>query len=319
MFTLTKNRSEKGKELRLVVVETLQDMMKTDDKVVALEADLGGASGFTKIQASNPDRFVQCGISEANMTGVAAGLSVTGYKPYLHTFGPFATRRMYDQIFLSGAYAGTTMNIYGSDPGFTAGPNGGTHTTWEDVALMRAIPGSVVCDAADATQLDWIIREFAKSEGVHYIRANRKDVRNVYEEGSTFEMGKGNIVREGSDVLIITAGQIVSDALDAAEALEKEGISVEIIDMFCIKPLDVDLIVKEAADKKAVVSFENHSITGGLGSAVAEVLAEQEVHVKFKRHGVNERFGQVGTPDFLQKEFHLTAEDLMNTVKEVLK
>lgn len=319
MFTLTKNRSEKGKELRLVVVETLQDMMKTDDKVVALEADLGGASGFTKIQASNPDRFVQCGISEANMTGVAAGLSVTGYKPYLHTFGPFATRRMYDQIFLSGAYAGTTMNIYGSDPGFTAGPNGGTHTTWEDVALMRAIPGSVVCDAADATQLDWIIREFAKSEGVHYIRANRKDVRNVYEEGSTFEMGKGNIVREGSDVLIITAGQIVSDALDAAEALEKEGISVEIIDMFCIKPLDVDLIVKEAAGKKAVVSFENHSITGGLGSAVAEVLAEQEVHVKFKRHGVNERFGQVGTPDFLQKEFHLTAEDLMNTVKEVLK
>ena len=319
MFTLTKNRSEKGKELRLVVVETLQDMMKTDDKVVALEADLGGASGFTKIQASNPDRFVQCGISEANMTGVAAGLSVTGYKPYLHTFGPFATRRMYDQIFLSGAYAGTTMNIYGSDPGFAAGPNGGTHTTWEDVALMRAIPGSVVCDAADATQLDWIIREFAKSEGVHYIRANRKDVRNVYEEGSTFEMGKGNIVREGSDVLIITAGQIVSDALDAAEALEKEGISVEIIDMFCIKPLDVDLIVKEAAGKKAVVSFENHSITGGLGSAVAEVLAEQEVHVKFKRHGVNERFGQVGTPDFLQKEFHLTAEDLMNTVKEVLK
>lgn len=319
MFTLKKNRSEKGKELRLVVVETLQDMMKTDDKVVALEADLGGASGFTKIQASNPDRFVQCGISEANMTGVAAGLSVTGYKPYLHTFGPFATRRMYDQIFLSGAYAGTTMNIYGSDPGFTAGPNGGTHTTWEDVALMRAIPGSVVCDAADATQLDWIIREFAKSEGVHYIRANRKDVRNVYEEGSTFEMGKGNIVREGSDVLIITAGQIVSDALDAAEALEKEGISVEIIDMFCIKPLDVDLIVKEAAGKKAVVSFENHSIPGGLGSAVAEVLAEQEVHVKFKRHGVNERFGQVGTPDFLQKEFHLTAADLMNTVKEVLK
>lgn len=319
MFTLAKNRNEKGKELRMVVVETLQDLMKSDDKVVAMEADLGGASGFTKIQASNPDRFIQCGISEANMTGVAAGLAVTGFKPYLHTFGPFATRRMYDQIFLSGAYAGTTLNIYGSDPGFAAGPNGGTHTTWEDVALMRAIPGSIVCDAADAVQLDWIIREYSKSEGIHYFRANRKDVRKVYEEGSTFEIGKGNIVREGSDVLVITAGQIVSDALDAAEALEKEGVSVEVIDMFCIKPIDAELIIKEAVGKKAVVSFENHSIIGGLGSAVAEVLAENEVHVKFKRHGVNERFGQVGTPDFLQKEFHLTADDLQKTITEVLK
>lgn len=319
MFTLAKNRNEKGKELRMVVVETLQDLMKSDDKVVAMEADLGGASGFTKIQASNPDRFIQCGISEANMTGVAAGLAVTGFKPYLHTFGPFATRRMYDQIFLSGAYAGTTLNIYGSDPGFAAGPNGGTHTTWEDVALMRAIPGSIVCDAADAVQLDWIIREYSKSEGIHYFRANRKDVRKVYEEGSTFEIGKGNIVREGSDVLVITAGQIVSDALDAAEALEKEGVSVEVIDMFCIKPIDAELIIKEAVGKKAVVSFENHSIIGGLGSAVAEVLAENEIHVKFKRHGVNERFGQVGTPDFLQKEFHLTADDLQKTITEVLK
>lgn len=319
MFTLAKNRNEKGKELRMVVVETLQDLMKSDDKVVAMEADLGGASGFTKIQASNPDRFIQCGISEANMTGVAAGLAVTGFKPYLHTFGPFATRRMYDQIFLSGAYAGTTLNIYGSDPGFAAGPNGGTHTTWEDVALMRAIPGSIVCDAADAVQLDWIIRQYSKSEGIHYFRANRKDVRKVYEEGSTFEIGKGNIVREGSDVLVITAGQIVSDALDAAEALEKEGVSVEVIDMFCIKPIDAELIIKEAAGKKAVVSFENHSIIGGLGSAVAEVLAENEIHVKFKRHGVNERFGQVGTPDFLQKEFHLTADDLQKTITEVLK
>ena len=305
MFTLSKDRSKKGKELRMVVVETLQDMMKSDAQVVAMEADLGGASGFTKIQKSNPDRFIQCGISEANMTGVAAGLSVTGFKPYLHTFGPFASRRIYDQIFLSGAYAGNTMNIYGSDPGFTAGPNGGTHTTWEDVALMRAIPHAVVCDAADEVQLDWMVREFAKMEGVHYFRANRKDVRNVYEKGSVFEMGKGNIVREGSDVLIISAGQ--------------EGISVEVIDMFCIKPLDEELILREAAGKKAVVTFENHSIIGGLGSAVAEVLAEQNISVKFKRHGVSERFGAVGTPEFLQKEFKLTADDLLQTVKNTLK
>lgn len=319
MFTLSSDRSKKGKELRMVVVETLQDIMKENEKIVALEADLGGASGFTKIQKTNPDRFIQCGISEANMIGVASGLSVTGFKPFVHSFGPFATRRVYDQIFLSGAYAGNTINIYGSDPGFTAGANGGTHTTWEDVALLRAVPNSVVCDAADATQLEWILREYAKTEGIHYIRANRKNVRDVYEAGSTFEMGKGNVLKRGEDVLVISAGQIVSDALDCAEELEKEGISVEVIDMFCIKPLDKELILKETKGKKAVITFENHSITGGLGSAVAEVLAENGVSVRFKRHGVDERFGQVGTPDFLQKEFKLTATDLKQTILELLK
>ena len=318
MFKLAEDRSVKGRELRMSVVETLQDMMKTDDKVVALEADLGGASGFTKIQKSNPDRFVQCGIAEANMVGVSAGLSVTGFKPFMHTFGPFATRRVFDQIFLSGAYAHNTLNIYGSDPGFTVGPNGGTHTTWEDVALMRAIPNAVVCDAADDVQCEWIIREFAKSEGIHYVRANRKNVRNVYAPGSTFELGKGNVLKEGNDVAIIAAGQLVSEALDCAEKLEKEGISCEVIDMFTIKPLDKELVLKAIEGKKAVVTFENHSITGGLGAAVAEVIAESNTAVNFKRHGVDELFGQVGTPDFLQKEFKLTASDLEDTVKTLL-
>ena len=173
MFSLVTDRGMNSPELRAVVVNTLQDLMKTNDAVVALEADLGGASGFTKIAQSNPNRFVQCGISEANMVGVAAGMSTLGFKPFMHSFGPFVSRRVFDQVFLSGGYAHNTINIYGSDPGFCAGTNGGTHTTWEDVALMRTIPGAVVCDAADATQLDWIIRRFAELEGVHYVRANR--------------------------------------------------------------------------------------------------------------------------------------------------
>ena len=319
MIKQCENRNEMGRELRNVVVETLQDIMKKDARIVALEADLGGASGFTKIAQSNPDQFIQCGISEANMTGVAAGLSLCGYRGFLHSFGPFASRRIYDQLFISGAYAHTTMNIYGSDPGFAAGPNGGTHTTWEDVALMRAIPHAVVCDAADEVQLEWIVRTFAEMEGIHYLRANRKAVRNVYEKGSTFEMGKGHILCEGSDVLIIASGQLVSDAYDTAQRLKEEGISTEVIDMFCIKPLDEALILKESIGKKAVVTFENHSITGGLGSAVAEVLAEAGSNVRFVRHGVCERFGQVGTPEFLQKEFHLTADDLYKTIQQVLK
>lgn len=315
MYTLVENRNEKGKELRSVVVETLQDLMKSDDKVVALEADLGGASGFTKIKATNPDRFIQCGIAEANMVGVGAGLSVTGFKPFMHTFGPFATRRVFDQIFLSGAYAHTTLNIYGSDPGFTVGPNGGTHTTWEDVAIMRTIPNAIICDPADEVQLSWILKEFAKLDGIHYVRANRKDVRNVYKEGSSFTIGKGNILKTGTDVLLIVAGQLVSDALDCAEKLESEGISVEVVDMFTIKPIDKELIIKEAAHKKLIVTFENHSITGGLGSAVSEVLSDNAINVKLKRVGVDERFGQVGTPEFLQKEFKLTAEDLEKEIK----
>lgn len=317
MYTLIDDRSIMGKEFRACVVETLQELMKIDDKVVALEADLGGASGFTKIQKTNPDRFVQCGIAEANMMGVGAGLSIMGYKPFMHTFGPFATRRAYDQIFLSGGYAHNTLNIYGSDPGFTAAANGGTHNTWEDIALMRAIPNAVVCDAADEVQMKWIIKEFSKLSGIHYVRANRKAVRKIYADNSTFEIGKGNILKEGKDVLIISAGQLVSEALDCAISLEKQGISAEVIDMFCIKPIDRDLILSEAKNKKLVMTLENHSIIAGLGSAVAEVIAENGIAVKFKRIGMNDRFGEVGTADWLQKKFKLTAEDLEVEIKNL--
>ena len=295
MFQLAENRQEAGRELRDCVVETLQELMKDDDKITALEADLGGASGFTKIKKTNPERFIQCGIAEANMMGVAAGLSLTGFKPFTHTFAPFATRRVFDQLFLSGAYAGNTINVYGSDPGFSVASNGGTHTAWEDVALIREIPGAVICDPADDVQMEWIIKEFLKMEGIHYVRSNRKAVRNVYKKGSSFKIGQGNILKEGKDILIIAAGQLVSEALDCAEELEKEGYSVEVIDMFTIKPLDEKLLIKEAKGKSKIVTIENHSIYGGLGSAVSEVIAENGISVPVKRIGVKEKFGQVGT------------------------
>lgn len=282
MFQLAENRQEAGRELRDCVVETLQELMKDDDKITALEADLGGASGFTKIKKTNPERFIQCGIAEANMMGVAAGLSLTGFKPFTHTFAPFATRRVFDQLFLSGAYAGNTINVYGSDPGFSVASNGGTHTAWEDVALIREIPGAVICDPADDVQMEWIIKEFLKMEGIHYVRSNRKAVRNVYKKGSSFKIGQGNILKEGKDILIIAAGQLVSEALDCAEELEKEGYSVEVIDMFTIKPLDEKLLIKEAKGKSKIVTIENHSIYGGLGSAVSEVIAENGISVPVK-------------------------------------
>ena len=314
MFQLAENRQEAGRELRDCVVETLQELMKDDDKITALEADLGGASGFTKIKKTNPERFIQCGIAEANMMGVAAGLSLTGFKPFTHTFAPFATRRVFDQLFLSGAYAGNTINVYGSDPGFSVASNGGTHTAWEDVALIREIPGAVICDPADDVQMEWIIKEFLKIEGIHYVRSNRKAVRNVYKKGSSFKIGQGNILKEGKDILIIAAGQLVSEALDCAEELEKEGYSVEVIDMFTIKPLDEKLLIKEAKGKSKIVTIENHSIYGGLGSAVSEVIAENGISVPVKRIGVKEKFGQVGTVEFLQEEFGLTAKQIKETI-----
>lgn len=316
MFTLADNH-EIGKELRATVVDALKETMAIDEKIVALDADLGGASKWTDLAKDIPDRFINVGIAEANMVGVAAGLSLTGYIPFIHTFGPFATRRVLDQIYLSGAYADNTINIYGSDPGFAAGHNGGTHTTWEDIALLRSIPKVVICDAADEVQMDWIIKEFAKLKGIHYVRGNRKGVKNVYAPGSTFSIGKGNLLREGQDYLIVAAGQLVSEALEVAEMLEEKGISTDVIDMFTIKPLDKELLLERFGGKKAVITIENHSITGGLGSAVAEVLAENGLAIPLTRIGVDERFGQVGTPSFLQEEFGLTAEKILEQVKDL--
>ena len=319
MFKLVQDRSQKGKKLSHTMMLALQDMMNDNENIVMLDADCGNASGSLMLQKSHPDQFIECGISEANMIGVAAGMSSMGYVPYVHTFSPFASRRVFDQVYLSGAYAYNTINIYGSDPGFTTAHNGGTHTAFEDMAMMREIPGALVMDVADEVQMDWIIRNLPELTGVHYFRAARGNARNVYQPGSTFTFGKGNVLKEGKDVLIITCGQIVSDALDAAETLERQGVSCEVIDMFCVKPLDVDLILSEVQDKKAVVTFENHSIYGGLGSAVSEVLAENRIAIPFKRHGVQDRFGQVGSAQWLQQEFELTAEDLIQTIQSLLK
>lgn len=313
MWTL--HTEGEGKELRVVFVETLQELMRENPKILALEADLGGASGFTKIKKTNPDQFIQMGISEANMIGAAAGLSMKGYIPYVHTFAPFTTRRALDQIYLEGAYAHNTINIYGSDPGVCVGANGGTHNSFEDIAIMRAIPQVTVLAPADEAQMAWTIREAAGLGGVHYIRGNRKKNLNVYAPGSSFEIGKGNVVREGRDVIIFSYGEMLGVAFRAAQELEKDGISAEVVDMFTLKPFDSELVKREISGKRLAVTFENHSIIGGLGSAVAEVMAETASSIPLKRVGINDRFGQVGTYEYLCREFGLTVENLTETIK----
>lgn len=305
----------KSKELKLVFSETLQSVMDTDPSIVALDADLGGASGFLDIKKTHPEQFLDVGIAEANMIGIAAGLSMTGYTPYVHSFCPFVSRRVEDQLFLAGAYSHNTINIYASDPGVCAATNGGTHTSFEDLAFMRALPEALVFDPADDVQLAWLIRELAPLKGIHYIRASRKSTARIYEAGSTFEIGKGNVLKEGSTVLLISMGEVLSQALEAAQELEENGISAEVIDMFTVKPLDQELILREVQDKQLVVTFENHSIINGLGSAVADVLAENGCAVPLKKIGINDQFGQVGSIDYLKTYYGLTAQHAVEEIK----
>ena len=319
MWKRLERAPEKAREQRVVFYQTLEVLMDENPKIVALEADLGGASGSLRVKRSHPENFIECGIMEANMIGVAAGMSMRGFVPFVHSFSPFASRRVADQVFLAGAYSHNTINIYASDPGVCAATNGGTHTSFEDVSLMRAIPGVEVYDPADDVQLEWLIRTLAERSGVHYIRITRKDILPVYEPGSTFELGKGNVLCEGGDVLMIAAGTVLEDALGAAKALTESGVSVEVVDMFTLKPLDEELVLREAAGKRLVVTVENHSITGGLGSAVAELLAARPVHAPLLRVGVREQFGQVGSLKYLKRAYGLDAESIVSAVRAALE
>lgn len=314
MWKLIEELPCKVQEQREVFNSTLIKLMSSNEKIVMLEADLGGASGSLKIKEFYPQRYIECGIMEANMIGVAAGLSMRGFIPFVHSFAPFVSRRAADQLFLEGAYAGNTINIYASDPGVCAATNGGTHTTFEDISLMRAIPNVMVFDPADVVQFEWLIRKLVDLEGIHYIRTTRKNIMPIYNPGSTFEIGKGNIVKQGKDILLIAAGQELEDALEAAVQLETEGLSAEVIDMFTIKPLDRELILSEAENKRLVITCENHSIYGGLGSAVSEVLAERKNYAPLCRIGVKDCFGQVGSVNYLKKAYKLTASDIIQQV-----
>lgn len=315
MWKLREKIEPGPREMRKVFVETLGEMMEEDKKIMALDADLGGASGFCSLKKSHPEQFVDVGIAEANMMGIAAGMSMRGFIPYVHTFSPFASRRVADQVFLAGAYSGNTIHIYGSDPGICAAANGGTHTTFEDIAIYRAMPQTMIFAPADAVQLQWLIREIKPLAGVHYIRANRKTVADIYAPGSSFQIGKGNVVKEGKDVVLISMGELLSDAIAAAMDLEEDGISVEVIDMFSIKPFDTELIQKEIVGKSMVVTFENHSVYNGLGSAVAEAMAEKGAGIPLRRIGIRDRFGQVGDFEYLKEAYGLTAKRVKDVIK----
>ena len=307
MGRLTDGIALDTKEMRAAYCEALIEEAHKNDGIVVVDADVSHSVGTEPFYKEFPDRAINCGIMEAHAVGMSAGMSEVGLIPFFHAFGVFATRRAFDQIFLSCAYQKLNVKIVGADPGVTAASNGGTHMPFEDIGLMRLVPGSVIIEPADCAMYKAAVSYMADNYGVHYLRTSRRKTMRIYEDGAGFVIGKANKVNEGRDVCIIASGIMVYEALKAADILEKEGISARVLDMHTIKPVDADAVKAAAYECGAIVTAENHNVTGGLGSAVCEVLAESRP-VPVERIGIRESFGEVGTQDYLQKRFGLTAE-----------
>ena len=306
-----------AKEPRKEFCETLLAMAAEDERVVVLDADLMNAAGTIPFRNTYPERTFDCGVQEANMIGVAAGLSSRGFIPFAHTFGPFAARRACDQIFMSGAYAKQNVKVVGSDPGITAALNGGTHMPFEDLGIMSTIPEMTVVEPCDTVAVGKVTRLARDTYGTWYIRLVRKDAAPVYDPETEFTVGKANLLREGTDVTIIAMGYMVAEALKAAGMLEAEGISARVLDMWCLKPLDEDAVLAAARETGAIVTAENHNIVNGLGSAVASLLA-RKCPAPVEMVGIHDEFGEVGKVPYLAERFKLTAEEIVANAKAVL-
>ena len=298
---------------------TLNEMMAEDKSICYVDCDLMGCINTKMLRKNYPDRAFEAGIAEANGAGVAAGLAATGKKVFYHSFGTFSSRRCYDQIYMSAAYAGLTVHVLASDAGVTAAFNGGTHMPLEDAGMYLSIPETTVLDPADYDQLASITRQLVNVEGVTYTRFVRKGIIQVYGEGSEFEIGKGVVLHESDkDVAtIITSGIMVDESLKAYEALQAEGINVRVIDMFTWKPLDEELVIKAAKETGAIVTAENHNVTCGLGSVVANCLAKNCPTVQ-EFVGVQDLFGQVGPQDYLMDVYDLRATNIVEAVKKAV-
>ena len=290
---------------------------QANPNVVALTADLKGSLKMNAFAAEFPERFIQCGIAEANMVGAAAGLAITGKIPFIGSFAEFVTGRVYDQIRQEVAYGCTNVKIASSHAGITLGEDGATHQTMEDIALMRALPGMVVLNPCDFNQTVQATIAAAKYEGPVYLRFGRPSVPNFTPEDEPFEIGKAIVMNEGKDVTLVATGHTVWEALQAAEALEAEGISAEVINMATIKPLDEEALVKSARKTGAVVVAEEHNMAGGLGEAVAAALAREfPAPVQFVNG--EDKFGQSGTPSALMAAYGLDAPHIAEAAKKAL-
>ena len=303
-----------GKATREVYGEILAELGGENKEIVVLDADLAKATKTDVFKKQYPNRFFDMGIAEADMLGTAAGLASAGKIPFASSFAVFAVGRAYDQIRNSIAYPKLNVKICATHAGISVGEDGATHQAIEDIAMMRALPNMTIISPCDETETRWAVREATKIQGPVYVRLGRMKVEDVYSSEEKFEFGKGKIVREGNDVTIFATGLMVKEAVKASDILKEKGISLRVVDIHTVKPIDRDIIVKCAKETKRIITAEEHSIIGGLGSAVMEVLSE-EYPVKVERIGINDCFGKSGNAIELLKEFGLTADDIVRKIE----
>jgi transketolase len=296
----------------------LSELGKTNPNVVALCADLTGSLKMDAFQKDHPERFFQVGIAEANMMGIAAGLTIGGKIPFTGTFANFSTGRVYDQIRQSIAYSGKNVKICASHAGLTLGEDGATHQILEDLGLMKMLPHMVVINPCDYNQTKAATIAIAKHEGPVYLRFGRPNVPNFTAPDQKFEIGKAVMLNEGTDVTIVATGHLVWKAIEAGEKLAEKGISAEIINIHTIKPLDEEAILRSLAKTKCVVTAEEHQMNGGLGDSVAQLLG-RKLPSPQEYVAVNDSFGESGTPDQLMTKYGLDAVNIVAAVENVLK
>lgn len=306
------------KSTRQAYGETLAKLGDKYKDVVVLDADLAEATKTAIFKETFPNRFFDMGIAEADMIGTAAGLATCGKIPFASSFAMFAVGRAFEQIRNSIAYPNLNVKIAATHAGITVGEDGATHQAIEDIALMRAVPNMKILCPSDEFQTAWAVEEAVKINGPVYIRLGRCDIPEVYNENTKFEFGKGIELKSGKDVTIIATGIMVSKALEASAELELKGMSVRVIDIHTIKPLDKEIIIKAARETRGIVVAEEHNIFGGLGSAVAETVSEN-IPIKVLRVGIEDEFGQSGKAVELLEEYELTSTKIISKVQEILK
>ena len=308
--------SSGNKDTRSGFGDGIAELGRTNPNVVALTADLAGSLKLNQFMKEFPERFIQVGIAEANMMGIAAGLTIGGKIPYTTTFANFSTGRVYDQIRQSIAYSGKNVKICASHAGVTLGEDGATHQILEDIGLMKMLPGMTVINPADAHQTKEAAKAIAHWKGPVYLRFGRPDWP-VFLENQPFEIGKGLVLKEGNDVSIFATGHMVWQALEACRELEKQGIDCELINIHTIKPLDVDCILKSVRKTNKLVSCEEHQRNGGLGDSIAQILVQHHP-CRQEYVAVNDSFGESGKPMELLLKYGLGVEDVVKAAKKVL-
>jgi len=301
--------------------EALLDLGKKHKELVVLDADLSKSTKTIMFAKKYPERFFEMGIAEANMMSTAAGMASCGKIPFVSTFAVFATGRVYDQIRMDIAYSQANVKIFATHGGISVGKDGASHQMIEDIALMRVLPNMTVIAPSDATQTGRIVHLMEEQKGPMYARVGRADAPLIYEKNDLkdIKIGRGITVKDGTDVTIIASGTMVEPALEAHIALKKDKISVRVIDMHTIKPLDEKLILKCAKETNAIITAEEHSVIGGLGGAVAETLAENNISTKFLRMGIRDIFCESGAPAELMEKYELNEKHIVRQAKKLLK